>query len=270
MKQIPQLKISIRNQSDEEAVIDIDGDIGWSFDKWINGEEQTNTKEGIKKQLKAISEIKSKKIIVNISSFGGFVDDGLAIHDMLAMHPAEIETRVTGLTASAATLPMQSANKGLRKMSDNALLLAHKSLFFAIGNANDLQAALDDSKTVDERIANLYAKRSGKDVKVFQDLMNENNGDGKWIDAKQAKELGLIDEIIEPSKAAAAVDVRAFAQMGLPIPENYEKVICSDPPKPADIIPEVKPAEKKEEVKTVFNKLKFRQRINQQLKFKSV
>jgi hypothetical protein len=155
-------------------------------------------------------------------------------------------------------------------MSDNALYLVHKSMFFAVGNANDFKKAMDTSNTIDDRIASIYAKRSGKDIKVFQDLMNENNGEGKWIDAKQAKEMGLIDEIIEPSKAAAAVDVRAFAQMGLPIPENYEKVICSDPPKPADIIPEVKPAEKKEEVKTVFNKLKFRQRINQQLKFKSV
>jgi len=217
-RKIPLLKIEIRNQNEEEAVIDIDGEIGWvSYD----GEEWTwNTKQAIKKKLKEISKLNAKKIIVNISSLGGFVDEGLAIHDILAQHPAEIETRVIGMTASAATIVAQAGD--IRKISDNALYLIHKSWGMAIGNENLFNQAIEDLKKMDERILSIYAKRSGKDEKTFKKLMNEYDGSGKWIDAEEAEEFGLIDEIFEPMKAVAAVGTKELIEIGLPIPESYK------------------------------------------------
>ena len=219
-RKIPILKIEIRNQSADEATIDIDGEIGWVA---YDGENYTwNTKEAIKKKIKDIADLKTKKIIVNISSLGGFVDDGLAIHDILAQHPAEIETRVTGMTASAATIIAQAGD--VRKISDNALYLIHKSISIAFGNANDIATVLQDSMTIDERLANIYAKRSGKDIKEIKKLMNENNGNGKWMDAAEAKDMGLVDEVFEPMKAAAAVDREYLNSMGLPdIPDEILK-----------------------------------------------
>lgn len=222
MKRIPQFKIEIRNQTKEEAVIDIDGEIGgFDWDTW----ETVNTPKIIKEQLKKIAALDTKKIIVNINSLGGFIDDGLAIHDILASHEAEIETNVIGMTASAATIIAQAGDT--RKISDNALYLVHRGWGMMIGNANDAESYAESLRTMDKRIANIYAKRSDKSVDELLDLMDENNGDGKWIDAEEAKEFGLVDEIYEPMKAAAAVDIEMFKNMGLPIPENVDLPIIT-------------------------------------------
>lgn len=215
MRKIPQLKIDIRNESDDVAVIDIDGEIGW-----VNENGDWNTATRIKDRLKDISKIEAKKILVNINSLGGFVDDGLAIHDVLASHEAEIETRVIGMTASAATIIAQAGDK--RTMSENSLYLIHKAWGLAMGNTNEMRAAIGDLEAIDKRLLNIYAKRSGKDESEFLSLMEENNGTGKWIDAEEAREFGLIDEAFEPMKAAASVDLIDFRNMGLPEPTGFD------------------------------------------------
>lgn len=216
MKKIPQLKISIRNQSEDEAVIDIDGEIGW-----VNENGEWNTASRIKNKLKEIDQLEVSKIIVNINSLGGFVDDGLAIHDVLASHSAKIETRVIGMTASAATIIAQAGDR--RFMSDNSLYLIHKAWGLAIGNVNDMMAVAEDLEAIDKRILNIYAKRSGKSEDDIQELMNENSGGGKWIDADEALGFGLIDEAFEPMKAAASVTRAMIKDYGLPMPEDKKE-----------------------------------------------
>ncbi len=217
---IPLLKINIRDQADEkEAVIDIDGEIGgWDWEEW----KSINTAKSIKKELKAISKLKVELIIVNINSLGGFLDEAFAIHDILALHEAEIETNVFGLTASAATIIAQAGSEGKRRVSDNSLYLIHRALGLAFGNLNDMEEAVADFKKLDDRLANVYAKRSEKSIKEILVLMQENNGRGKWIDAEEARKFGLADEVFEPMKAAAAVDPGIFNLMGIPTPKGYE------------------------------------------------
>lgn len=220
MKKVPKLKIDIRSQADDNtATIDIDGEIGWA--SW-DGEDYTwNTPEAIKKKLREIQDLKAEKIVVNINSLGGFVNDGLAIHDVLAMHPAQIETRVTGMTASAATIIAQAGD--VRKMSENALYLIHKSWGLTIGNAMDHLEAVEELETIDKRMLSIYAKRSGKSEDEILSLMEESNGAGKWIDHQQALEMGLIDEAFEPMKAAASARLSHIMAAGLPVPSGLSE-----------------------------------------------
>lgn len=194
------------------AEVDIDGIIGFDF---FEAEEDQNTKQKMREQLREINGIEADRIIVNISSLGGDVDHGLAIHDLLASNPANVETRVIGMTASAATIIAQAGNT--RSMSDNALYLVHRAWTIGIGNANDFEALAKDLNKLDDRISNIYAKRSDKDQSEFMDLMNESNGDGIWISAQEAKDFGLIDEINEPMKAAA-MDASIFDKYEIPKP----------------------------------------------------
>lgn len=196
--------INIYNQSDTVAVIDIDGTIGWD---WWKGEPDKNTKERMKEELKKIAEIKAETIIVNINSYGGDVNHGLSIHDLLAESKANVITKINGMTASAATIIACAGNE--RKMSDNALGLIHKSLIWQVGNENDFEQSIQDMRTVNERIANIYAKTGGQDVQVYKDLMNENNGNGKWITADEMKEIGLVTEVFEPTQMSASFDFKA-------------------------------------------------------------
>lgn len=211
-KNIPNLKIDIRNQANDVAEIDIYGEIGW-----VNEHGDWNTALSIKTKLGEIANMDVKKIVVNINSLGGFVDDGLAIHDVLASHKAKIETRVIGMTASAATVIAQAGD--VRHMSENALYLIHHSWGRAIGNAMDMMEAAADMEAIDSRLVNIYTKRSGKDVDEIRELLGANNGSGKWITADQAKEYGLIDEVFEPMKVAASVPRMLLSQMGYPDPD---------------------------------------------------
>lgn len=212
-RKIPKLNISIRNQSDGVSEIDIDGEIGW-----INENGEWNTAPKIKEKLKEIDELEASKIIVNINSFGGFVADGLAIHDVLAQHQAKVETHVFGMTASAATIIAQAGDK--RFMSANSLYLIHRAWGLGLGNVNDMIAVASDLEAIDKRILNIYTKRSGKSEAEIEELMNENDGGGKWIDADEALEFGLIDEAFEPMKAAASMSAKDFKAAGLPVPDD--------------------------------------------------
>lgn len=212
------LDIETYNAEDEKvAEVTIDGFIGEDF-----FDESDNTKQAMRNQLKQIDSIKADRIIVNISSLGGDVDHGLAIHDLLASHPSTVETNVIGMTASAATIIAQAGN--VRKMSDNALYLVHKAWTIGMGNANDFEALVGDLRKLDDRIANIYSKRSGFDRDDFISLMNESNGDGIWISADEAKDYGLIDEITEPMKAAA-YSMRDFQRAGIKAPQRFKGVV---------------------------------------------
>ncbi len=210
--------LRITDQADESVEIDITGIIGGSF--WFDeSNDSANTREKMRAELKALAELKAKKIIINIDSPGGDVSHGLSIHDLLAQHPAEKEVRIIGMTASIATVIAMAGN--VRKMSDNALFLVHLASLMGFGNKNDLKMALSDLEAVDNRIKNIYLKRGVPEAKI-DELINANNGNGKWIDAVEAKEFGFIDEVTEPLRAAASVDRNLFNKLKYPeLPINY-------------------------------------------------
>lgn len=211
----------IVNKAPDTLEIDIEGTIGPG---WF---EDGVTKEDIKKQLKEIAQSRASNIIVNINSYGGDVNHGISIHDLLAEHKAKVTTVIHGHTASAATIISQAGD--VRRMSDNALFLIHPASILAWGNHNDISLALDDLKTIDESITNIYAKRTGKNKDEIKDIMNRFEGRGEWLTAQEAKDLGFIDEIFEPMKAVASVDPEVFSKLHLPeIPQNKIKIQIQD------------------------------------------
>lgn len=210
--------LTIENKSDNTETVEltIEGIIGsW----WKDNEEAILRKEEMQNQLKQIAEIKAKHIIVNINSYGGDVNHGVSIHDLLANHSAQVTTIVNGHTASAATIIAQAGN--VRKMSANALFLIHNASTIAYGDKNELKVALDDIEKVDKTISEIYAKRTGKTAEEIKEQMNKFNGRGEWMTADEAKAFGLVDEVYEPMKAAAFIDKEILSRYGLPeFPEN--------------------------------------------------
>lgn len=211
-------RFRISNKSDEQAVIDIDGFIGWD---WENEPEDANSKIGFKARLKEVADLKTKKIIVNIDSLGGNLFDGVSIHDILASHPAEIEVNIYGMTASAATIIAMAGDR--IRMSDNALLLVHRASMLAMGNLNDMEMAIDDLKKYDNRIANIYAKRTGKPADYHIKQMNKNKGQGEWLTPEDAMEMGYVDEVFEPEARRVAASVNDLKDYKLPIPDNLKE-----------------------------------------------
>lgn len=214
-------KITIKNKTEESAIIDVEGVIGvpeqWQFDE---PRERVATYERFKELLEEIESLDSKRVVVNIRSTGGDVNDALLMLDALKGLNAEITTRCYGYVASAATLIAQAASEGKREVSANSLYLIHKSICTAEGNSQELSRSLDLLDKSDERIAAIYAERSGKSAELYEELMAENNGSGRWLSPQEVVEYGLADKIIESAPIASNAE-QAVKNLGLPpIPER--------------------------------------------------
>jgi len=224
------IKVQIDNSAGT-ATIDIEGIIGGY------SEEKVSSYDALKRKVSEIDAANARKVVVNIRSMGGDVNDALLIYEALTALKARVETICYGYTASAATIIAQAASDGGRKMSANGLYLIHLSSTSADGNAETLEQRASLLRKTDERIANVYASRSGRSAEDFIALMSENGGHGKWLSVEEALDAGLIDEIVGASKISNTENLEV---LGLPeLPKNINTQM-EDNTKPIDATPSVK------------------------------
>lgn len=214
----------IKSVANEKATIEIYGDIGgWDWDTY----QSINTIEILRKELNRLTELKVSKIDVLINSYGGDVNHGLAIYDALKDHPAEVTTYINGMCASAATIIFCAGD--VRKISKNALFLIHKCSSVAWGNENELEAALAAQKAVNDRMVSIYVENSTTKEADIIELMNVNNGNGKWINPTEVAKMGFAEVYNETSVVAFKISKEIFAKAKLPeLPEEYKNLIQDD------------------------------------------
>lgn len=177
----------------EGAVIDIVGVIGRPEQLGDAGGEQGTSYARLAESIERIRAIAAPEVVVNIRSTGGDVHDALLIYDALKSLDARIVTRCYGYTASAATLIAQAASAGCREISSHGLYLIHCAESAAEGNARSLAAVKELLDRTDERLAALYAERSGRPAERFVALMNENDGRGRWLTPRETVEARRAD-----------------------------------------------------------------------------
>lgn len=208
------VKINIDNSAGV-ATIDIEGVIGTPS---YSEDDKVATYKAFKGKIAEIGKANPRKVVVNIRSTGGDVNDALLIYDALK-EVKNVETICYGYTASAATIIAQAAAQGKRKMSANGLYLIHRASTSVEGNAGEFEAKIDLLRKTDERIAAIYAEASGRPAEEFVALMGENNGNGKWLNAEEALAAGLIDEITSKTKITNEFNPE---EQGLPaLPQNH-------------------------------------------------
>ena len=217
--------IRFLNENSEEAVIEIYGQIG--YEGW-DREDDENTARLMSGELDRIKALNAKRITVKINSLGGDVNHALAIHDLLAEHPALVTTQINGLCASAATIVAMAGKE--RRMSKNALFLIHQCSAY-VGRANQEQLAqeLETQKTVNGRMLDIYtAACNGKEAEISE-LLKANNGLGKWLTATEARDFGFVTDIYNESRKTACFTQSAFSDNGLPaLPEAYADMVAAE------------------------------------------
>lgn len=201
---------TVRNVSDDEAEIDIYGEIG-GYSWW--DDDDTVTASGFRKKLK---ELKGKsRITVHVNSPGGSVFEGLAIYNALKQSDSEIKVVVDALAASAASFIAMAASPGQLIMARNAVMMIHDAATYAAGNASDMREMADLLDMHSNNIADIYSQRSGETVEFWRGAMQAET----WYTGSEAVEAGLADGTLEDTdeeaeKVAASFDLSIFNYAG--------------------------------------------------------
>jgi len=149
-------------------------------------------------------EIEAENIDVHISSPGGSVVDGQAIHTILLNSKKNITVYVDGMALSIASVIALAGKTVI--MPENALFMMHNPSFVTWGESKDLRRDADLLDKIQGQIAGIYSAKSGKDLDEIKSLMDAET----WYTGKEAFEEGFADKTVEPLKAAAKVDISKF------------------------------------------------------------
>lgn len=144
--------------------------------------------------VKAIRELEKQtgRINIRINSPGGSVMHGDPIITAIRNSKAEIHTYVDGIAASMA-FDIWAAAKN-RHASINSKLMIHATGGFAFGTAKDMRAAADMLDKFDQSAISTFADATGMSEDEIRSKFYDDYAD-HWMTAKDALEMGLIDEI---------------------------------------------------------------------------
>ena len=147
-------------------------------------------------RLIALAQESDAPINMLISSPGGHVESGDAIHDVIRFVRAPVTTIGTGWVASAGTHIFIAAPKERRVCLPNTRFMIHQPGGGAGGPATDIAIQAKEIIKTRERIAKVIARQTGQDLqKVLTDMERDF-----WMSADEAIKYGLVSKIIESSR----------------------------------------------------------------------
>jgi ATP-dependent Clp protease, protease subunit len=150
-------------------------------------------------RLIALAEDSDGPITVLISSPGGHVESGDAIHDIIRFVRAPVTTVGTGWVASAGTHVFLAAPKERRACLPNTRFMIHQPGGGAGGPATDIAIQAREILRTRERIARVVARETGHTVeKVLIDMERDF-----WMNADEAVQYGIVSRIVERSSDLA-------------------------------------------------------------------
>ena len=145
------------------------------------------------RRLLALAAESSAPITVFISSPGGHVESGDAIHDVISFVEAPVTTVGTGWVASAGTHIFLAAEKNRRVCLPNTRFMIHQPAGGAGGRASDIAIQAKEIIKTRERIAKVVADQTGQKFdKVRTDMERDY-----WMSAQEAIDYGIVARVIE-------------------------------------------------------------------------
>jgi ATP-dependent Clp protease protease subunit len=144
------------------------------------------------------SEDPDKDINLYINSPGGVVSSGFAIYDTMQYVKCDVATTCVGMAASMAAVLLAGGTSGKRNLLPNARVMIHQPLGGVRGQASDIEIEAQEILRIKKLISSILADHSGKTVEQVMEDSDRN----KWMSADEAKEYGLIDNIMLRDKKA--------------------------------------------------------------------
>lgn len=137
-----------------------------------------------------------KDIYIYINSPGGSVTAGFAIYDTIQHIKPDVQTICIGMAASMGSFLLAAGAKGKRFALPNAEVMIHQPLGGAQGQATEIEIAANHILKTREKLNRILSERTGQSIEKIQQDTDRDN----FLTAAEAKEYGLIDEVMEPEK----------------------------------------------------------------------
>ena len=136
-----------------------------------------------------------KDIHFYINSPGGSVSAGLAIYDMMQFVKPNVATYCMGMAASMGSLLLTAGAEGKRYAMPNSSIMIHQPWVQGGigGQVTDIEIRVKNLADTKKRLTDIYVKHTDKSFEELHGAMERDN----FMTAEQAKEFGLIDEIVE-------------------------------------------------------------------------
>ena len=138
------------------------------------------------------AEDPEKDIQLYINSPGGSVTAGMAIYDTMQYIKCDVSTICIGMAASMGAFLLAGGAKGKRMALPNAEIMIHQPLGGAQGQATEIEIAAKHILQTKEKLNKILAENTGKALDIIAADTDRDN----WMTADEAKEYGLIDNVI--------------------------------------------------------------------------
>jgi len=134
-----------------------------------------------------------KDIQIYINSPGGTVTGTMAMYDTMQYVKCDISTICVGMAASGAAVILAAGKKGKRLTLPNSEVLIHQVMGEAGGQATEIEISAKHILKIKERLNKILAKHTSQSVAKIE----KDSDRDFYMSAQEAKEYGIVDEIIE-------------------------------------------------------------------------
>ena len=148
------------------------------------------------------SENPKKPISFYINSPGGVVTSGMAIHDTMRYIRSPVQTLCVGQACSMGSFLLAAGEKGYRFALPNARIMIHQPSGGFSGQASDIEIHAKEILRMKADLNGLLASYTGQSVEVIE----QDTERDRFLSAEEAKEYGLIDEVVTERKIPVGED----------------------------------------------------------------
>src|ERR1700730_1942780 len=153
-----------------------------------------------------------RDINIYINSPGGSVTAGLAIYDTMQFVTCDVATYCMGIAASMGAVLLAAGTQGKRYALPNSDIMIHQVSGGAQGTASDVERTVEYMYKLKKRLISILAHHTGK---TDEQIQSDSDRD-YWITAQQAKDYGLVDEVVKSRKDVLPEQLPAATESSLP------------------------------------------------------
>jgi len=161
------------------------------FDEWLGVDFGETSSLSIVKDLQALDV---DTINVHINSMGGYVNEGLAIYNVLKNHSAKVNTIVEGFACSAASVVFMAGDERIMNAA-SALMIHNAWMQPDAGNSAQLRQQADELDKISQAAGNAYMERVNISREKLDAMLDGENHEGTWILPEDAVKMGFATAI---------------------------------------------------------------------------